>query len=327
MDNMTVEEEWLSQILGKETKKAYARTFTLFKDFMKIESTDELINLRRAERNFETRIVQFYQWLQKEKEVSANTSRNYVIGIQSLFSYVGLPLKLKNKLPRMHMKIESWKPNLEDLQKIFRLGDLSVKAWMSLTRDVPARMSDLLRITTEQIKEGEFLLLSRKENVVGKCYISEDTKTLFGQLEDAKIVLPRTQRGIDKMMENICKVSGLQKRINQHLFRKIWISTAINLGLNETIIKILSFKSVPQEMLTYFLDRTDLKDSWKKVIETIPLESKSNGRITNLEQAIGNLEAENIGLKTRVDQMQKALLTVSKRLEDYDRMLNEALKP
>jgi site-specific recombinase XerD len=286
MDNMTIEEEWLSQILGQETRKTYSRTLTNFKEFMQIESTDDLIKLRQSERNFETRIIQYYQWLQKKKEVSANTARNYVIGLQSLFSYIGAGLKLKNKLPRMHMKIENWKPSIEDLQKIFKLNDISVKGWMSLSRDVPARMSDLLRITNEQIASGEFLLLSKKESVVGKCYISEETKVLFEQLKSAKITLPRTQRGVDKMMENACSIAGLERRINQHLFRKIWISNAINIGIPEMIYKILSFKSVPQEILTYYLDREELKESWKRVIEAMPLESKSNGKVNNLQTAI-----------------------------------------
>jgi hypothetical protein len=184
------------------------------------------------------------------------------------------------------MKLESWKPTLEDRQKLYKFGDISVKAWLSLSRDIPARMGDMLKITNDQIESGEFTLLSKKESVVGKCYVSEDTRALFKQLETAKIVLPKSQRGIDKMIANACKIAGLPKRINQHLLRKLWISTAINIGIPEVIYKILSFKSVPQEVLTYYLDRQDLKDSWNKVIETIPLENKSsgNGKVTSLEE-------------------------------------------
>jgi hypothetical protein len=147
-------------------------------------------------------------------------------------------------------------------------------------------MGDMLKITNDQIESGEFTLLSKKESVVGKCYVSEDTRALFKQLETVKIVLPKSQRGIDKMIANACKIAGLPKRINQHLLRKLWISTAINIGIPEVIYKILSFKSIPQEVLTYYLDRQDLKDSWNKVIEAIPLENKSsgNGKVTSLEE-------------------------------------------
>jgi len=291
MNNMTIEEEWLSQILGSSTRAGYKRALLYFKTFMNVDSTKNLVLIRRKERNFETRVIQFYQWLQKEKEVSSNSARAYCIAIQSLFSYLGLPLKLKHKLPKTHMKVETWRPSLEDIQRVYRFGDIAVKSWLSLSRDIPARISDLLKITTEQILSGEFLLLSRKESVIGKCYVSEDTKTLFKQCSNADIVLPTTQAGIDKMIFNACHVAGLPKRLNQHLLRKYWITVAVNLGLQETIVKILSFKSVPQETLTYFLDREDLKSSWQKVINAIPLESKNGiNKVSNIEKELAELK-------------------------------------
>jgi hypothetical protein len=273
---MPIEEEWLSQILGENTRKAYIRSLRYFKEFMKIDSTEDLIKVRKEERNFETRLIQFYQWLQKSKGVTPNTSRNICIGIQSLFAYAGSPLKVKNKLPRMHMKIENWKPTLEDLQKIYSLGDISVKAWMNLSRDIPGRMSDMLKITPEQVDLGEFQLLSKKEGVIGKCYTSEQTRTLFRQLGAAKITLPRSQRGVDKMMSSACRIAGTQ-RLNQHLWRKIFITTAVNQGVSEMIWKILTFKTVPLEQLTYFLDSSDLRTYWEKIVKSIPLEAKANG--------------------------------------------------
>ena len=66
------------------------------------------------------------------------------------------------------MRIENWKPTLKDLQGVFRLGGIEVKAWMSLSRDCPARMSNLLRISSKQVQLGEFLLISKKESAVGK---------------------------------------------------------------------------------------------------------------------------------------------------------------
>jgi hypothetical protein len=52
-------------------------------------------------------------------------------------------------------------------------------------------------------------------------------------------------------------------------------------------VKILSFKSVDKSLLTYMLDRNDLKDSWKKVIDSMPLEhTNGNGRVNNIEEAL-----------------------------------------
>jgi len=130
-------------------------------------------------------------------------------------------------------------------------------------------------------KENEFLIKTKNENVVGKVYISDDTRELFSRNPQ----LPRTQRGIDKLLKRACDVAKIPQ-INQHLLRKLWRTTAINLGIQETIIRILSFLAVPQATLTYFLDRTELRDSWLKVVNAPPLESKANGRISNIEETV-----------------------------------------
>jgi hypothetical protein len=206
--------------------------------------------------------------------------------VQSFFTYIDRPLKLKHKLPQIHAKIENWKPTLEDLQKIYALGGIEVKCWMSLSRDVPARMSDMLKITDEQIQSGEFQLLSQKEKVMGKAYTSQETRDLFNQLKEAKIVLPRTQRGVDKMMTKACLIAGTIKRLNQHLWRKLFISKAIDLGISEMIWKILTFKTVPATDATYFLNGSELKTYWEKIVTGIPLEKKANGKIDNVQQGL-----------------------------------------
>ena len=85
-----------------------------------------------------------------------------VFPIQSIFKYIGTPLQLKGKLPAIGSKVEKWRPSLENLQKIYASNDLLVKSWMSLSRDIPARISDFLTVTNEQIQTGEFDLKARK---------------------------------------------------------------------------------------------------------------------------------------------------------------------
>ncbi|MCJ7760191.1 hypothetical protein MUP59_03510 [Candidatus Bathyarchaeota archaeon] len=289
MEDMTLQDEWISQILGQSTKKSYAKGMSYFLEFLELSKCEDLKALAKAE----TRVMQFFQWLQDTKGLSSNSARARIVPVQSFFTYIERPLKLKHKLPQIHCKIENWTPTLEDLQKIYSLGDISVKCWMSLSRDVPARMSDMLRITDEQIKSGEFLLLSQKEKVVGKAFTSLETQALFKQLEEAKITLPRTQRGVDKMMTKACQIAGTVKRLNQHLWRKLFISMAIDMGISEMIWKILTFKTVPATDRTYFLNGNRLKPFWEKIINAIPLVSKANERVGSLEED-GKLFAESL---------------------------------
>ena len=104
MDDMTTEEEWLSQILRESTRAGYRRALRLFKEFMKVDSVEDLVEIRRKERNFETRIIQFFSWMQKEKEMTSNSARAYIIAIQSLFNYVGCSLRLKSSARARHFR-------------------------------------------------------------------------------------------------------------------------------------------------------------------------------------------------------------------------------
>lgn len=142
MQDMTLQDEWISQILEQSTKKSYAKGMSYFLEFLGLSKCEDLKSLDKAE----TRVMQFFQWLQDTKGLSSNSARARIVPVQSFFTYIDKPLKFKHKLPQMHIKIENWIPTLEDLQKIYSLGDISVKCWMSLSRDVPARMSDMLKI-------------------------------------------------------------------------------------------------------------------------------------------------------------------------------------
>jgi site-specific recombinase XerD len=156
MQDMTLQDEWLSTILAKSTRQSYTMSMKYFLEFMGLSKCEDLKGLEKPE----TRALQFYQWLQDRKGLCSNSAVARVVAVQSFFSYVDRPLKLKHKLPQTHMKLETWNPSLEELQKIYSSGDICVKAWMSLSRDAPARISDMMRITPQQIQSGEFMILS-----------------------------------------------------------------------------------------------------------------------------------------------------------------------
>lgn len=141
------------------------------------------------------------------------------------------------------------------------------------------------------------MIQSHKEGMIGKVFLSEETIDLFNRLwktvpeSEYAFSGPSGERydqsGINKMLKRAAKKAGLEDlKLHQHSFRKLWITSAINLGLQEIVIKILTFKSVPQDMLTYFLDREDLRDQWKKVTDFLSLEPRANGRVNNLEEMI-----------------------------------------
>jgi len=312
---MTLEEEWLSQILGENTKTLYIRGLHLFMQFLGVSKVEELKGLEK--RRAETLTIQFYQFLQQgEKPISANSARAMCIPVQSVFKYIGTPLQLKNKLPPIGTKVEKWRPSIENLQKIYRSNDLPVKAWMSLSRDVPARISDLMTVTPEQIQSNEFDLKSKKEGVLGRVYISPQTQELFQQLSKSGLSLPTTSRGISDMMEKACRTAELPM-LNQHLWRKIFASKCMDLGINESAWHFLLFKSVAKSDSTYLMNASSLREQWQKVVDALPLEPKNGNGIktVELENALKAVESENAISKTRIDMLQKTLEEQAKKIE------------
>lgn len=96
------------------------------------------------------------------------------------------------------------------------------------------------------------------------------------------------------MMTKACQIAGTVKRVNQHLFRKLFISKAIELGISTMIWKLLTFKTVPPSDDSYNLVRgSGLKPYWEKIVSAMPLESKVNGRVGSLEED-GKLFAESL---------------------------------
>jgi integrase len=275
------EQEWLASLISESTKLHHAKAFLYLKEFLGMDS-EEILELRRKEgKRFTTEIVLFWKFLQDKKKLSKSTASNYVFGASSFFSYYDLELRLKNKIPDTQMKIDVNIPTLENLQNCFRLGDLQTKTVLGLMRDCPCRVGDLVKKVIPRMTEGTFLIESEKENVPGRVYISEMTLGLATQLQKSGLELPTTKRGIAKMLERICKIAGVPV-FNPHIMRKIFFDTGCHLNVNRDILRILMFKTVNKDVLTYILSRDELREAWQQIVNSIPLE-KVNGKANQLD--------------------------------------------
>ena len=275
MDDMDKEQEWLASCLKENTKLHNAKSLAYLKEYLG-KSPEELIALRQEEgKRFNTRMVMFWNWLQEEKGLSKSTSSSYVFGASAFFSYYDLDLKLRGKIPDTVMKLDVNVPTLENLQTMFRLADLQGKTLLSLMRDCPCRAGDLVERVIPQMKSEEFMIESEKEGVVGKVYLSTQTLELSNQLVKAGLSLPRTKRGIALLLERACKKSGIPA-FNPQVMRKFFFSVGCNLNVNRDILRVLMFKSVGKDVLTYILNREELREAWFQIIIAIPLEPKNN---------------------------------------------------
>jgi integrase len=322
-EDMGKKEEWLTSFLRESTRKHNERSLRYFEEFSGL-NPDQMIETRRAEgRRFSTRVVEFWRWCQTYKKCTPSSASSVTFGLASFFKYFELPLQLKRVIPNTSMKIEDYAPNLEDLQKVFRLGDLQTKVLLSLMRDSPCRVGDLVKKVIPQLPKKEFMIESEKENVVGKVYFADSTIELFNQMAKTGLSLPTTERGIAKMLEKACKVADLPP-LNPHLLRKFFFSIGVNLNINEITLKVLMFKSVPKDVLTYVLNKENLKTSWQMIVNAIPLEKTSgNGaeRLDQLKDSMLSLEKENTNFKTRIDNLQNHMMKLEDKVELYGKTL------
>jgi integrase len=285
-EDMGKQSEWLKSFSRPQTKKHHERSLRYFLEFTG-RTEDQILEDRKAlGRRYGSRIVEFWQWLQKAKRCNESSSSSHVYDVASYFRFYELPLMLNKLIPDTKMKLEKYTPTLEDLQKLFRVNDIMTKTMLSLFRDVPARIGDILQRVVPELPRTEFMIESQKECIVGKVYVSDSTIELFNTMRKAGMSLPKTEGGVIKALQKACKIADVPF-LNPHLFRKHFTSVAINLNINETIIKVLTFKSVPKDMLTYFLNRTELRETWQKVVLQTPLQkTNGNGRLNNVEEIV-----------------------------------------
>jgi hypothetical protein len=130
------------------------------------------------------------------------------------------------------------------------------------------------------------------------------------------------------MMGKACQIAGMPKRLNQHLWRKMFATRAIDLGISDMPWKTLLFRKVPFSERTYWLTEDRLRPHWEKIVNTMPLESKPNGGFGAVEQELGELkealtsiEKENMTLKTRVNNLQSNTMKLEDRLDNYSELL------
>lgn len=119
-------------------------------------------------------------------------------------------------------------------------------------------------------------------------------------------------------MRDLARDSGIElgnSKLHWHCFRKMIISQAKNLGIDPDIIKLMVGKSVKKDVLTY-MTGIDVKIAFNKLQEVLGIRAFTEesedivktmeGKVKGLENAMIQLEQENMNFKTRIDLMQKS---------------------
>jgi len=339
-------EDWLSAIPSKYTRKTYKSGLKKFEQFCQ-EPIENLLSLSDEETGHT--IEKFYAWL-KEKGHGQNTCRNLINSPLQYLKYFGKNPKYRKALGmyRTVLTTRDHLTTISEVQEMAKCADLRGQVLLEVFL-LGLRVRDISELKWQTFAVNgktpiSIRIYTKKEDVIARTFISEEFKGLIDKylptLDKSNPYLFQSKRwtkkrkGIQnlgtKQIENIFK--GLVKKAGiethgvmaWHSGRKLFLRTATELGVSPWSAKLMCGKSVPASDNTYIYN-VELKPDFLKVSEVLRLFPKSvphaSDQIKQLEDAMTELEKENIALKTRIQVMQKHSGLTEKALADLIRPL------
>jgi len=266
---------------------------------------------------WKNKILDFKNSLTKEG-LTQNSARTQATGTVSFFKFYGIVITLEKDFWEVQMTLGDFVPSIEQYRQMYQTGDIRAKLLISLGLDLAWRIGDITNIKKSDLPDLaqeppiSFEKITEKEKVVGKSFLSVETtellkafiptlkpenEFLFQNGNDSNI----HDQTVNDILQNLAKKSGLKipngKILRFHCFRKRFLSTCADCGLDENLARILVGKAVDISMLTY-LGEANLKNAWAKVKEQLTLTNGSikssmnqkDERITDLQTKVTELE-------------------------------------
>jgi len=285
-------------------KRSKEHNLEMFCEWLKT-TPEELLAIRRKDpsRGIEKLCIKFVNYLTEEKDYQLNTAVNKIGTIRSFFRYHDLDLRFKrNELPKATLKPRKFSLTIEHIRRMFEYANIWEKALMLFSTETGLRVSDILamkrtdieNILTQEIPNME--IQTKKEGVLARIFVSKELK---GILDLYLPTLKASQRRLFKKDEDTLNkaVQRLFKtaypeikevKPTMHDFRRLFISTATNLNVNQWRIRYFVGKKIPDDILVYLRD-LDLRSDFLRLKSKLTIqesESVSANQIGNLEEMI-----------------------------------------
>jgi hypothetical protein len=341
---MSVEEylEDIKQRKSKQTVKEYLQGIRRFSEWFG-KSPNEILAMRKADlqsdekqvrERFLRELEKFHKWLLTEqnerKAYSINTARTMTLGIMQLFRFydMGITLPSGSPVSQTVESIQDFEMEIEHLRAMFvSAPDLRAKTILSMAKDLGWRIGDFAPIELKDLPEldetkapMQYSKLTKKENVIAHSFLSSETVAL---LKDYVKTLPKDavylwqsnghgyldEENFTRILRD-CQILAKIKipkgqRIRFHAFRKLFISTAKNLGIDPDITKKLVGKTVEKSISAY-MTTVDYRNAFLKIAEALTLmNGKAKTTIEAKDLEIQKLQKQVADLQTFVKIMTK----------------------
>lgn len=335
---MSKVKDWLEGIPSPNTRKSYRHGIRKFEEFHG-KGIETLIGSENAGKIIE----KFYVWL-KENGYSQNTCRNIVNAPIQFLKYFDTPVKYRRSLG-MYKTVPTTRDHIisvGEVQSMAKYADLREQILLEVFL-LGLRIGDVstLRWKTFDVSGEapiEILILTEKEEVIARSFISTEFKELLNKyLDTIDKSIPYlfqsarnghlTSKRINAIFKELGERAGIKSHglFRWHIGRKLFLRTCAELGINQWNAKMLCGKSVSPDIATY-VNGVQLKQDFSKINKVLRLFPEvTNAKTEDLKQAIIALEKENKTLKTRIEVLQQRLEEVeclSKMIPNLEERIN-----
>lgn len=302
VEELTKLEDFLSSLPSKATRKNYRNGIKKFEEYLG-RPIETLLSGKRQGRIIE----KYFVWL-KEKGYKQNSARALTNGPIQFLKYFDVQVKIRKSIGinRTEVSTRDHRLTIHNLRKMYDVAGLLERVILSLAKDFGLRVGDFCRLLRKDYESriGQdppvpIDILTSKEGIVAHAFISEES------LEQLKVYLP-TLRPNNKYLWQSARqgyldeetinwiIKGLAEKariqltgsLRFHCFRKLFLRTAAELGINAWNAKLLVGKSVEKSIATY-INGVQLREDFVRISNVLRInEPQSNAKMPSLEEAV-----------------------------------------
>jgi integrase len=302
IEELTKLEDFLSAVPSKATRKNYRNGVRKFERYLG-KSIETLLPGAGQGRTVE----KYFVWL-KDQGYKQNSARALTNGPIQFLKYFGADVKIRRSIGvnRTEVSIKDHMLTIDDLRKMYKVADFRERMILLLAKDFGLRVGDfckLLKVDFSsrigQVPPVQIDIMTAKEGIVAHAFISEES------IEQLKIYLPTLNKDckylwqsarqghldeetINLILRNLAEKAGLQLTgsIRFHCFRKLFLRTAAELGVNSWNAKLLVGKAVESAIATY-INGVRLKEDFIKISNVLRInEPQSSLRSPTFEEVL-----------------------------------------
>jgi hypothetical protein len=356
--------EWLKALNGRYRKNARLaiekfETFTgkTCDQILEERKTDHKLDDEELKHRYEKVVVQFHNWLQTEyisrntgKPLSSASARSVVAPIRGFFSYYRYPIMLrKGELGARTPSLGDHKLTIEQIRKMYHVGDGKERALLSCGKDLMLRVGDFVRLKRAPILEQidtsihakieypiEFDIMTKKEKTPCRCHLMresiEDLRRYWETVPNSKFVFVDFKGNhlkedyMNDMLRSLWrkafrdpKLEKLyDKTLRWHCLRKLGESSLSNAGIQNIYrVNLMVGKKIPDDQWVY-LQQMNLKPDFEKVESLISIHGRTNAELSEID-----------AIKKHVDEQDKIIglfANVLKNNKEFMATLAQAVK-